>query len=236
LSANLFKEFIFSTIAASIPFWAKYVLLVQGPTQVMGVTLDVGLQNSLLLGLAFVIALPGLPIWTAVAKRVGGRRGWQFSQITFAISMVALFVAQDFVQGAAATALTGLSLAGLLVFPDLLISDVIDEDELSTGVRREGMFFGVNGFIIRFAFSMQGLATAGILGFTGYVASSDVTLYPAQPSSAILGLRVLTAGLPLLASLIVIGLLYIYPLHGRRLMHLRQRQAELHAAAAPAAD
>jgi len=210
------------------------VLLVQAPVQVAGVTLDVGMQNSLILGLAFVMALPGLPVWTAVAKRVGGRRGWQLSQITFGLSMVAMFLARDFYQGAAATALTGLSLAGLLVFPDLLIADVIDEDELNTGARREGMYFGVNGFIIRFAFSIQGLATAAILGLSGYVASTKGVLYPAQPASAILGLRVLTAGLPLLASIIVIACLHLYPLHGWRLLHLRQKQAELHPAAATA--
>jgi GPH family glycoside/pentoside/hexuronide:cation symporter len=102
-------------------------------------------------------------------------------------------------------------------------------------VLREGMFFGVNGFIIRFAFSMQGLATAAILGLTGYIASSDTELFVAQPASAVLGLRVLTAGLPLLASLVVIGFLYAYPLHGRRLSHLRQRQAELHPATPAAA-
>jgi GPH family glycoside/pentoside/hexuronide:cation symporter len=235
LGANLSKEFIYSLIGASIPFWAKYVLLVQAPVEVAGVTLGVEVQNSIILGLAFVMALPGLPVWTAVAKRVGARRGWQISQATFALSMVLLFFTRNFYEGAMATALVGLSLAGLLVFPDLLISDVIDEDELSTGARREGMYFGVNGFIIRFGFTLQGLATGTILGLTGYVASTNAVLYPAQPAAAVLGLRVLTAGLPLLASLVVIACLAFYPLHGRRLAHVRERQAALRLAAAAAA-
>jgi len=89
LVANLHKEFIFSIMTASIPFWAKYVLLIQSPATAFGAELGVDLQNSLLLGSAFVMALPGIPVWTWAAKRWGG---------------------------------VGLSLAGLLVLPDLLIS------------------------------------------------------------------------------------------------------------------
>ncbi len=225
LTASLLKEFIFSMLAASIPFWAKYVLLVQTPVTAGSVTLSVEVQNSLLLGLAFIMALPGLPIWTAVAKRVGGRRGWQISQLTFAISMLILFLAQNFWQGLVGTALTGLSLAGLLVFPDLLIADIIDEDELVMQCRREGMFFGVNGFVIRFAFTLQGLIVGAVFAFSGYISSSSATLYPVQPAPAVFGIRAMTTLLPLVASLLVVLALHRYPLHGAKL-------ADLHAAVA----
>lgn len=227
LAANLHKEFIYSIMTASIPFWAKYVLRVQGPVTAFGMELDAGLQNSLLLGTAFIMALPGVPIWTAVAKRWGGRRGWQVSQATFALSMVLLFLANDFFQGVISTSIVGLSLAGLLVFPDLLISDVIDEDETVVGARREGMYFGINGFIIRFAFTMQGITTAIILGLSGYVASTADNLYPAQPAPAVFGLRFMTAAIPILASVVVIWTLQRYPLHGERLKSLRAKIAAL---------
>jgi GPH family glycoside/pentoside/hexuronide:cation symporter len=238
LGANLFKEFIYIILAATIPFWAKYVLRVQAPANIGGMEIPVDLQTALLTGMAFIMAVPAIPVWTAICKRIGARRGWQLSQLTFALSAVGMFLAQNFIQGAASTAFVGLSLAGLLLYPDLVLSDVIDEDEIATGARREGMYFGINGFIIRFAFTLQGLATGLVLGATGYVAAADTALNPVQPASALLGIRMLVAGMPFLASLLVVFCLQRYPLHGQRLSLLRQRQTDLRrvAAAAGAAD
>jgi GPH family glycoside/pentoside/hexuronide:cation symporter len=227
LVANLHKELIYSLLAASVPFWAKYVLLIQAPVVVLGAQLGLELQNSLLLASTFLMALPALPAWTAVAKRLGARRGWQAAQILFAASMVGVFLARDFFQGWAAMSVAGLSLAGLLVFPDLLISDVIDEDETVTGRRREGMYFGLNGFVIRFAFTMQGLSTGAILHFSGYVGASAENFYPAQPESALIGIRTLIAVLPILASLVVVAALERYPIHGERERALRRALAAI---------
>ena len=227
LVANVHKELIYSLLTATVPFWAKYVLRIQGPVTVRGFSLAPELQNSLLLGTAFIMTLPALPLWTAVARRLGARRGWQLAQAAFALAMIAVFLSRDFFQGVASMALAGLGLAGLLVSPDLLISDVIDEDETVTGVRREGMYFGLNGLIIRFAFTLQGLATGLILHATRYVGASPQNLYPVQPEAALLGIRTLMALLPILASLVVIAALQGYPLHGERYRRMREALARI---------
>jgi GPH family glycoside/pentoside/hexuronide:cation symporter len=221
LVANLHKEFIYSLLTASVPFWAKYVLEIRAPAVVAGVTLDPGLQNSLLLGSAFVMALPALPAWTAVARRFGARRAWQAAQAGFALAMLGVFLARDFDAGLMAMSLAGLCLSGLLVTPDLLISDVVDEDETLTGQRREGMYFGLNGFVIRFAFTMQGLSTGAILYVTRYAGATPANLYPEQPPAALFGMRALVALLPIAASLVVIAALQRYPLHGARYQAMR---------------
>jgi GPH family glycoside/pentoside/hexuronide:cation symporter len=204
LVANLHKEFIYSVLTASVPFWAKYVLAVRAPVDAFGLVLGPALQNSLLLAAAFVMALPALPLWTLLARRWGARRAWQAAHAAFALSMALVFFAADFFQGAMAMSLAGLCLGGLLVMPDLVISEVIDQDELVTGRRREGIYFGLNGFVIRFAFTLQGLATGAILAIGRYVPSSAGNLYPAQPASALLGIRALVALLPIAASAVVI--------------------------------
>jgi GPH family glycoside/pentoside/hexuronide:cation symporter len=231
MAANLSKEFIIVMITASIPFWAKYVLRIQGPAMLFGLALDVETQNSVVLGLPFIVALPSLLIWTTAAKRRGGRRSWQIAQAAFALSLGLLFFAGTFAQGAAATAVLGVSLAGLLVLPDLLIADVIDEDETISGARREGMYFGINGLMIRLAVSLQGIVIGRILSFTGYVPSTEAVLYPGQPAVAVFGMRAMLTLIPILASLVVIWALSRYPLHGARLADVRHRLAALHPSA-----
>lgn len=231
LVANLHKELIFSLLTASVPFWAKYVLLIEAPVTTFGVSLDPGMQNSLLLGAAFVLALPALPLWTATARRLGARRGWQLAQAAFALAVLGVFLSRDFHQGVVAMGLAGLALSGLLISPDLLISDVIDEDETVTGRRREGLYFGLNGLVIRIAFTLQGLTTGAVLHLTRYVGSSPADLYPDQPPAARMGIRALVALFPLLASLVVILALGRYPLHGERYRRMREALAGLRGTA-----
>ena len=224
--ANLHKEFIVILLQATTPFWAKYVLNIQAPIQFFGTMLSVELQNSLLLGSIFIMTLPGIPFWTWVAKRLGSRRGWQISQATFALSMLTIYAANNFNQAIIGTSVIGLSLAGLLVFPDLLISDIIDEDETITGARREGVYFGINGFLIRFAFTMQGFTTALVLSLSGYIPA--VSGVPSiQPATALFGIRAMIALVPIVASLVTIAALQMYPLHSAKVRSVRVRVEEL---------
>jgi hypothetical protein len=47
---------------------------------------------------------------------------------------------------------------------EIVLSDVIDADELATGVRREGMYFGVMNFVERLSLVLISGATALVLG------------------------------------------------------------------------
>jgi GPH family glycoside/pentoside/hexuronide:cation symporter len=228
LGANLSKEFIFSMLTATVPFYTKYVLQLRDPVSLFGADIDVGMQTSIFLGAAFIFALPLLPVWSAYAKRSGGRRAWMTASLTFALTSSLFLFARDFYGGVASTIMLGFSLAGLLMLPDLLIADVTDDDELKTGVRREGMFFGINGFVIRFAFSLQGIVTGTVLTLSRYVPPTQGNLYPSEPISAIWGIRIMIAVVPALAALAAYLLLRKYALHGDRLDRVRTQVSELH--------
>jgi GPH family glycoside/pentoside/hexuronide:cation symporter len=91
------------------------------------------------------------------------------------------------------------------------------------------MFFGMNGFVIRFAFTIQGIITGTVLTLTGYVAASDAVLFPEQPASALLGLRLMIGGIPAIASILAFIILSGYRLHGSKLEAMRREVAALHA-------
>lgn len=229
LGANLMIQYVFLAMASSIPFYAKYVLQIQGPTTLLGVTLDPELQNSILLAAAFLAALPAMAIWLWLARRYGAWRALRGACMLGAATAIYFFFPTTFIGGLIGTTLFGLSLAGLLMLTNPLIADITDEDEVQNGARREGMFFGMNGLIIRLAFVIQGVLTAVVLTSTRYVAPSEGVLYPAQPDSALFGFRLLTGGFPAVALVLAFLLLGAYSLHGTRAAKIRAEAEALQA-------
>lgn len=211
LVANFCIEFIFVMVTATIPFFTKYVLGLG----------DV--ETSAMLGAAFVAAIPVLLLWTKVSQRFGSRQALLATLLVFAVALLPFLVVSNF-WGAIATSIgVGAGLAGLLMLPDLLIADMVDEDELKTGMRREGMYFGMNGFAIRFGVSVQSLILTQTLRLTGYVPD-----LPTQPGSVIAGLRLLMTAVPIVAVAIAFLAIWAYPLYGERLAQVKARVAQLH--------
>ena len=230
LSANLAIQFIFMMLTATTPFYAKYVLRIQGPLTIaaLGVTLDEGTQTSLFLGLAFITAFIAMPLWTLVAQRRGAWRTLRTVCLFAAVTLLLFFLPGDFYSGLLVVILFGFGLAGLLMLTNLLIADVVDDDELTTGQRREGMYFGMNGFVIRFAFTLQGITSGMLLELGGYVAPSAGVLYPPQPAGALFAMRLLMGGIPALAALVAFFILGGYRLHGARLRDVQAKVAARH--------
>ena len=117
----------------------------------------------------------------------------------------------------------GLGLSGIILLSDVLISDVIDEDELKTNTRREGMYFGVNAFVTRFAIALEALCIGPIFMFTNY----NPYVFT-QTREFLFGLRVLISGLPILALILAFIIMRFYPLDRARLQRIKSDLEELH--------
>ena len=146
----------------------------------------------------------------------------------FTIALLLFFLPGGFYGGLLVVVLFGVGLAGLLMLTDLLVADLVDDDELKTGRRREGMFFGINGFVIRFAFTIQGILTGLLLELSGYVPAGPQLLYPQQPAAALFAMRLLIGGIPALAAIIAFFILRPYSLRGERLRQVQQQIAARH--------
>jgi len=210
LLMNLMVEFSLLVLPAVVPLYAKYVL---GETD--------GLRMGLLSGAAFLVAIPSFVLWTWAAKRWGTRKSLMAAMLLFGLLLTPLLFVQSYPQAMVTTAFLGIAPAGLLMLRDILLADVIDEDSLVSETRREGMYFGMNGFVIRFAFAFQGVMLGGMLALTGYNPALD-----SQPAGVATGLRLLITIAPIMAMFVALFAMYRYPLHGERLSEVKRAVAE----------
>lgn len=208
--ANMALNFSFVMLTAVFPFFAKYVLHVEGMLQ------------SVLLLIIFLSSLLVMPIWAKGITRHGARKALAAAAFMFGLATLPFLAASSFLSGAITCLLLGLGFAGLLMVTDVLLADIIDEDELKTGTRREGMYFGINGFFIRISIALQAVILAQVLTRTGFRAGE------VQSASAIGGLRALMSPIIVAALAVIVIMMWIYPLHGERLKKVKGELDALH--------
>lgn len=205
--ASVRKEYIFTALPAMLPFWRKYALGITGKGTVFGVTMGAGEQEAILLALPFLLCVPFIAMWNKVTPRIGVRRAWMYSFLLFVPSLLLIMLAQDFYTGLLGTTLISPGLAGLMVLWVVGLTEVIDDDARRVGQRREGIFFGIAGGIVKLAFYIQAIVNVIVFPLTGYVAGVE-----AQAPSAVWGIRFLMGGFPILVVLIGALALYFYPI------------------------
>ena len=93
--------------------------------------------------------------------------------------------------------------------PWSMLGDVIDQDELATGERREGMYVGFFTFLRKIGGATAVLAMGLVLELSGFVSG----LEPGdQGELALLSIRTLTSLVPMVILLLAIAFATQYPL------------------------
>jgi GPH family glycoside/pentoside/hexuronide:cation symporter len=115
---------------------------------------------------------------------------------------------------------------GAGVFKGAMQMLVIDDDELRSGQRREGMFYGMNALLVKPAESFgPALGTVIMLAFA-YIQGAPAE---SQPVSVILGIKIIFLLIPQIVTLISLFILWIYPFKGQRLLDLQRDLEAKHA-------
>ena len=198
---NLFVQFTF--VLLRLPFFCKYVLGLSDA------------QNTLVLAPIFLVALPMVWVWGRITNRLGPRRTSLLAVAVLALALVPFAFVNSLATVMITTAFTGVGLAGVLVLVDVLIADIIDEDEVNTGARREGAYFGANAFIMRFSVSLEAIAFSVVMATHGYNPELQV-----QPATVAPGLRLLMTVIPLVSLALAMVALYYYPIDSQRRAHI----------------
>jgi GPH family glycoside/pentoside/hexuronide:cation symporter len=125
----------------------------------------------------------------------------------------------------------GFGMSGMQTITYLLLGQVIDEDEVRTGVRREGAFYGANALVTKPAQSIAMGLTAFILETSGFVTreANNNTIFLDQNASALFGIRSIVGLIPGIALLIGAVILIWYPLKGNYLKQVKDKILVMHA-------
>ncbi|MUT67541.1 MFS transporter [Paenibacillus sp. NEAU-GSW1] len=188
-------QFTFAMLPAMIPFFTKYVLSASED------------KSTILLGAIFVVALPFVYIWGKLVQRWGPRKTIIVAVLCYMAALLPFLFVTSVAAAAVTAGLVGVGLAGLMVLLEIMLSEVIDEDEKRTKERREGIYFGMNGFIVRWGVSLQALTSGAVLESTGYVKDAAH-----QTSAALFGFRAMLGLIPAVALLLAVLFFYLYPI------------------------
>jgi GPH family glycoside/pentoside/hexuronide:cation symporter len=136
--ANLCHWYVIGMLPTIVPLFGEFVLN-ESDSTILG----------LLLGITFISAAIFVFLWQYIVVKVGVKKGLMISMATFAITLVPFMFISDVTMGFIAFFIAGLGLSGDILYVDLVLAAVIDEDELNTGIRREGGYYGINALIVK---------------------------------------------------------------------------------------
>ena len=214
VAENFMAILMSSLILGSIYYLADYVL--QWPAMQ-------------LLAFLFIPLILSIPLTTVFRKRLGVVGAQQFLLVLAGIGLIAIaFVPKALIP--VCIALAGVGLAGPQTLTNVLFAQVADEDELRSGQRREGAFFGINALITKPAQSIALWITPFILERTNFItrASNAGEIFLDQPANAIMGIKIFAGVIPGAACLLGALLLIRYPLRGERLADVQKKVLVLH--------
>lgn len=179
-----------------------------------------------------VTALVMLFVWSALSKRYGKKAVYMMGMSLWAIAEIGLFRLQPGQVGLMyfLAVLAGFGVSTAYLIPWSMIPDVIELDELQTGQRREGIFYGFMVLLQKFALAVGLFAVGWVLQRSGFTETVPGQPAPVQPESALWAIRVLVGPAPLVVLLIGIVLAYLYPItkevHADILLRLSDRKRE----------
>ncbi len=190
----------------------------------------IGLVNPIFTYVALAVGIvAGVFFWVNMRDRWGVKRCLQVWLAIFALGcFIMLLLGKTQFGSMLSFFCIGLGFAGGMYLIPIMNGDVIDHDETRTGLRREGMYAGINSFVTKPAISLAQAAFLTIAASSGYVAG-QVT--PAdkmeQVSTGIITAWMLIPGILLVVSFISI---YFYPLFGKKWEQVKKELAARHEA------
>ncbi|BAY95445.1 MULTISPECIES: MFS transporter [unclassified Tolypothrix] len=176
-------------------------------------------------------ALVMLFFWSNLSKKVGKKVVYFLGMILWIIAAAGLYYLQpgQLTLMYIMAIMAGFGVSTAYLVPWSMIPDVIELDELQTGQRREGVFYGFMVLLQKFGLAFGLFLVGNALQAYGFKeAVAGQTTLPTQPESALLAIRLAVGPLPTVCLIAGLVLTYFYPItremHAEIMMKLQQRR------------
>ena len=209
----------FDLVGLSLPFFltnwvAKGNLL----EKALGLPLE-----STVFALLLVTSLVVLPFWIWLSRRLSKRSAYIFGMAFWAVVQLLIFSIQpgqvNYVLVLAV--LAGISVSSAHVLPDAMFPDVIEWDELRTGRRQEGIYYGVMNFVRKATGALAIFIALQVLGWFGYQTPPEGATAFQQPAPTLGAIRFLIGPFGAVLLFSAIGMAWFYPLTRERHTRIR---------------
>ncbi|MBD6955501.1 MAG: MFS transporter [Thermoplasmata archaeon] len=170
--AYLFFQFGFYFFLTSLGYYVENIVM----PGYQGYKTYIGLFT--LVAVIFTIIFSPLLVW--YTRRRGEKRSFILFTTILGLVMISTFfvgltrILSNTVQMLIVMIFAGLGLTSYFILPNAIISEIIDEDEILTGYRREGMYFGVQGLLERIPSGLSSFALGIWITYLYYPSSNDI--------------------------------------------------------------
>lgn len=136
---------------------------------VLGKADDEAVWTAILTAVTIGAMVAGVPLFQRLAHRTSKRRAFTLAMLGCALAFPLLAFAgflpalPPLVQIVAVLLVIGVPLAGVYLFPTALTADIVDDDAVRTGMRREATFYGAQNFVEKLASSLAPLLLGWLL-------------------------------------------------------------------------
>ncbi|MFX1348901.1 MAG: MFS transporter [Promethearchaeota archaeon] len=174
----------------------------------------------------FILAnLIGYPISLFFNKKYGGKKAIIYLSFVAIGGLIIITFISDFLSSNILLFIVGIGYSGVFLLAPILMADLVDEDELKTGLRREGAYFGSTALFTKPAQSVAAAFTGYILFLTGYNQSGGV-----QTTLAQFGIKLNIGLIPAIFLIAAILILLQFPIDGSTAEYkeMKKRLEKLH--------
>ncbi|NEO87014.1 MAG: MFS transporter [Spirulina sp. SIO3F2] len=177
----------------------------------------IGLSESAFPQVAIAVqgtALVMLFVWQQVSNRWGKKTVYLLGTSIWIVSALAIFGLQpgQIWQTYTLSVLIGVGISVAYLIPWSMVPDIIELDELQTGQRREGVFYGFMVLLQKMGLALALFLVGQSLELAGFIKQIPGQPVPEQPETALLAIRIVMSGFPAVVLLGGIVLAYFYPI------------------------